>query len=142
MEKEKGLTLIEAVIALAIISIVSISSVSLAVYAINSIATIRVKSYFARETTSIANLYMAYDADTYESALNELTKYSIDDENHIYDNVTLKYDANGKYISTDEYTYKIELTYDKDEEKCILKMGGYRRNDASPIYSRSVIKYA
>lgn len=140
-KKEKGLTLIEAVVALAIITLVSISSASIAVFAVNSIATLRVKSYFSRETTSIANLFMVYDSNTYESALHDLTGYSFS-EPDTYENITLKYDSDGKFISSEEYTYKITLSYDKVDENYRLIMGGYRKNDTSPIFDRSVIKYA
>lgn len=108
-KKEKGLTLIETVIALGVISIVSISAFSIAVFSTNQISTSRIKNFFNIETKNFADLYLAYDKDTFLTELNELTGSNFTDytDGKIYYNLSLEY-----IPSNSTYAYYVDFKYD------------------------------
>lgn len=109
-KKEKGLTLIETVIALGVISIVSVSAFSIAVFSTNQISTSRIKNFFNNETKNFADLYLAYDKETFLSSINDLTGYNFTD----YENGKIYYNLSLEYIpeNNSSFAYYVDLSFD------------------------------
>lgn len=130
-KKEKGLTLIETVIALSIITIVSLAVVSIIVYSSNALNDSRVKSFFSRETDSIASFYLSYNSPTYLDAVESLTGNTITGANtdKVY------YKADYTYSNSSDYNYYISFNYDGDT----LTLTSYEAN-SKVILRRSVTK--
>ena len=76
-KKEKGLTLIETVISLAVIVIVSITAVSVSVYTNNIQKSVEVERYFTVLVDQSLSLYEEYSDSAFETAFNKLTKQTI-----------------------------------------------------------------
>lgn len=131
-KKEKGITLIEILVALSIIILVSVAAVSIATYSATMFNTINVKRFFQREIDNIAELYLSYEEADFSTAFNRLTGKTISN----YNNSTSTYYVNSsfQYVeSVDEYAYKINLTF----SGATLDIASVK-SDNSPIRSRSV----
>ena len=76
-KKEKGLTLIETVISLAVIVIVSITAVSVSVYTNNIQKSVEIERYFTVLVDQSLSLYQEYSDSNFERAFNVLTKQTI-----------------------------------------------------------------
>ena len=131
-KKEKGITLIEIVVSLAIIVIISVAAVSIAAYSSTLFNSMNVKRFFQREIDNIAELYLSYDEEDFSSAFNKLTGKTISG----YTNSTYYVSHNFEYVeSTDNYFYKINLTFDEST----LNISSLKSDD-SAIRSRSVTR--
>ena len=131
-KKEKGITLIEILVALSIIILVSVAAVSIATYSATMFNTINVKRFFQREIDNIAELYLSYEGEDFSTAFYKLTGKTISN----YNNSTSTYYVNSsfQYVeSVDEYAYKINLTF----SGATLDIASVK-SDNSPIRSRSV----
>ena len=94
-KKEKGFTLVEMIVSLAIISIISVAAVSLAVYSVNSLSIARIKNFFSHETYNFASMYLTYSESDFISSVNQLTNNSCD--NYIYDG-SFEYSRSKSYL--------------------------------------------
>ena len=95
--RQKGLTLIEVVVALAIISIVSFAVVSIAVNSTSALSTARINNFFSRETDGTNNEKVYYNVDCQYSTSENYHYYV----NFSYDSSTLTliaYDVNNNSI--------------------------------------------
>ena len=129
-KKEKGITLIEILVALSIIILVSVAAVSIATYSATMFNTINVKRFFQREIDNIAELYLSYEEVDFSTAFNKLTGKTISG----YTDSTYFVNSNFQYVeSVDEYAYKINLTF----SGATLDIASVK-SDNSPIRSRSV----
>lgn len=131
-KKEKGITLIEIIVSLAIIVIISVAAVSIAAYSSTLFNSMNVKRFFQREIDNIAELYLSYEKEDFSSAFNKLTGKTISG----YTNSTYYVSPNFEYVeSTDNYSYKINLTF--DEPTLIISS---LKSDDSVIRTRSVTR--
>lgn len=129
-KKEKGITLIEILVALSIIILVSVAAVSIATYSATMFNTINVKRFFQREIDNIAELYLSYEEVDFSTAFNKLTGKTISG----YTDSTYFINSSFQYVeSVDEYAYKINLTF----SGATLDIASMK-SDNSPIRSRSV----
>ena len=76
-KKEKGLTLIETVVSLAVIIIVSVTAVSVSVYSNNIQKSVEIERYFTVLVDNSLSLYQGYKDSAFETAFNDLTGQSI-----------------------------------------------------------------
>lgn len=131
-QKEKGLTVLETVIALSVIVIVSIAAVSIAISTSNSFNTISVKRFFQREIDNISEIYLTYDETNFSKGFKDLTGKEISG----HTDSTYYLDATFNYVNDDEnYTYKLVLDFDTSS----LEVKATKADD-SVIRSRSVSK--
>ena len=129
-KKEKGLTLAEIVIALAVIVIVSLATVSVSVYSANAFQSIEIKSFFSREIDTISTLYLNYDETGFSNAFNFYTGQSL---SGYVD--TLYYISSGfEYVDSSDYSYTLSLDFSIDE----LHITSWK--NYSIIYERTVTK--
>lgn len=133
-KKEKGLTLVETVISLAIISIISIAVVSISVYSANAINRNRVKSFFVNESSIIAKYYLSYSESDFYAVVNNLTGLEEDDEYH---NFTIYYSSKQEYATSSDYYYHMDAIFSDNNNK--LTLMSYNSSNAL-IYERSVIR--
>lgn len=133
-KKERGFTLVEIVITIAVISIVSIATVSLAVYSTNSLVRSRERSFFSRETYNYSQLYLSYNERDFYNAVNVTTGSS---ESNTYHNFMIGYDHEYKYVALADKSYYVSFEFSNENKT--LTMNAYNSKDVS-IYSRSVSK--
>ena len=130
-KKEKGLTLIETVIALAIIITVSVAVVSITIYSTNALITTNVKAFFSNEVNNIASLYLSYDDTDYIQAVNVTTGATISKTN---DDI-IYYNSTYAFSDDTDYNYYISFNYDEDT----LTLTAYQ-NSGDLIITRSVTR--
>ena len=130
-KKEKGLTLIETVIALSITTIISVAVVSLSIYASNALYLQRAKDFFIRETSNIASIYVNYDEESYKVAIKDLLNKDVDG----YENMTIYYNESFDYATESDYAYYLNVNYSTES----LDLISYNAKN-SAIYSRSVAR--
>ena len=130
-KKEKGISLVELVISLAIIVIISIAGVSIAVYSSNSFKNNELKRHFVSELTSLSILYI--NSVNYVSAVNSFYGDSVLSDGIDTD---VYFDANYKVIhSTSEFAYRLYFDFETDK----LTLSSYTQSDKL-IYSKEVSK--
>jgi len=128
-KKEKGLTLVETVIALGIIIIVSTSVVSIMIFSTNSLSKNRITNFFSHETNSFATFYLSYNDSDYYKAVKAMTNTDIDGTN----NEKVYYAADYSYSDDSDYSYYVNFAYDGDT----LTLTSYDKNDEN-VFTRSV----
>ena len=116
--KEKGLTLVETIIALAIITTVSLATVSIVVYSSNALRNTAVKAFFNHETDTLSNIYLSYhdDADSYGKAMKQYSGAEVT----LGEDRSLYYD--GKFNHTAVETSMYALLLDFDADRLLLKV--------------------
>lgn len=129
--RQKGLTLIEVVVALAIISIVSFAVVSIAVNSTSALSTARINNFFSRETDGFASFYLTYNDEGFHDAIEEVTGTVIDGTN----NEKVYYNVDCQYSTSENYHYYVNFSYDSST----LTLIAYDVNNNS-IFSRSVTR--
>lgn len=132
-KKEKGLTLLETIIALSIIVIVSISVVSMTIYSSNALSTTREKSFFYGEIDNYVTLFLSYNEIDYASAFNKLNGSEISG----YEDVAIYYNSNYEYTTLEKSSYHTNFVF--SDENNTLTMTVYDFNNNS-LYLRSVSK--
>ena len=132
-KKEKGLTLVETVIALAIVAIVSTAAISMTIYSTNALTKSREKSFCSGETDNYATLFLSYGEDDYVEAFNALTGGSISG----YENAILYYDVDYKFTTSDKAHFYTTFTY--SNENNTLDINFYDSGD-NVLYTRSISK--
>lgn len=131
-KKEKGLTLVETVVALAIIVIISVSAVSMALYSANALTNVRLKSFFSIEADNYTTLFLSYNEDKFTDAVNELTGISMER----YEQTDIYYDANYQYVESDPYYY-VRLSFEDSNNTMNINIYSH---DSSLLFTRSVSK--
>lgn len=76
-KKEKGVTLIETVVSLAVIVVVSVIAVSISVYTSNIQKSVEIERYFTVLIENSLSLYQGYENEAFETAFNDLTGQTI-----------------------------------------------------------------
>lgn len=130
-KKERGLTLVETIIALAIIVIVSVAVVSITVYSTNALKTMNIKAFFSHEIDNMATLFLSYDDSEYITGVNKVTGATIAKNN----NDIIYYNASYEYSDNTDYSYYIGFNYDSST----LTLTAYQK-DGETIFSRSVTR--
>lgn len=133
-KKEKGITLVETIVSLSIISIISLATVTLAIYSTNSLRLSRERNFFIRETYNFANLYLSYDEEKFIDAINWTTNLS---EAKTYHNFSVYYDVNHLYTDETHEAFYVSLEF-TDENKT-LNLSAYSI-EGKILHTRSVSK--
>lgn len=132
--KEKGITLVEAVISLSIITIISAAVVTLTVTSASSVKNTRDKNFFMNETANFASFYLTYDEENFVNAINETTNV---EESTNYHNFTIYYSSNKDYSNQSDKSFYINLVFSNSNNT--LTLSCYDYND-SLLYERRVSK--
>ena len=108
--KKKGLTLVETIVALGIISAVSVATVSIVFYSANALRNTAVKSFFTHEVSAYSEIYISYhdDASAYQKAMLQYSGKTVT----LGEDYTFYYD--GKFNPTDVtgHAYAVLLDFD------------------------------
>lgn len=112
-KKQRAVTLVETVVAMALIVIVSASVFITCSYSIKNQNNNRIKHFFINETENVA---MCYYSDNFNDALlflvsNDDSLIYRDNENECYN---LYYDNNLSYTNEDNATYKITIDLESE----------------------------
>lgn len=136
-EKEKGLTIIEVVIALSVVFVIAFASVSVVLFSMNMKNQTGEVHFFILETEQIAKLYL--NGGDFEDSMN----YYIGDNYFTDDALT----SGGTIYYSGKYEYVIHVDEQEDYKfKVVLEIvGAELKIDASTygnknIYSRSVTR--
>ena len=136
-KKEKGITLVETIIAIGVIVIVSLATVSIAVYSSTILSNTRVKEFFARETNTLADFYLTYDTEEkFATAVRAYTGRT-EEEFTGYTNSTFYYD--GAFRISAEENKSFYLVLDFETNPGTLSMNAFKAN-GSKILSKEVAK--
>ena len=132
--KKEGVTLVEAVIAIAVVVTVSVSAATLATTASNSIHNTSVKRFFRNEIDTISGLYLTYDLDDFSKSIKDFCGI---DESFAAGNTYHFYYGTGysRGAPADKYEYKLDLEFAASK---LTLTSTYQNGDA--IYSREVSK--
>ena len=132
-KKEKGLTLTETVVSLAIIVIVAVAATSIAVFSSNSFKKSNLKQYFVQEIDSICNLYLSYESEDFSKAINNSLGITISG----FTDSIYYLNSNYEYLENENgHSYYLEFDFDTDIS---LTLSAYKKG-GSLITSRSVNK--
>ena len=132
-KKEKGITLVETIIAIGVIVIVSLATVSIAVYSSTVLSNTRVKEFFARETNTLADFYLTYNEENFPKAVSAYTGRTITG----YTDTTFYYD--GAFRVSTEANKSFYLVLDFETSAETLSMNVFKAN-GSKILSKEVAK--
>ena len=112
-EKEKGLTVVDTVVSLTVITIISIAALSLAIFAANSRKKAGISRYFANLADESMKLYQAYSGSDFQDAFEILTGAEI-----VYNTDTTYYlNTSYDYVdSSAEYSYKVIYDFDSENK--------------------------
>ena len=136
-KKEKGITLVETIIAIGVIVIVSLATVSIAVYSSTILSNTRVKEFFARETNTLADFYLTYDTEEkFATAVRAYTGRT-EEEFTGYTNSTFYYD--GAFRISTEGNKSFYLVLDFETNPGTLSMNAFKAN-GSKVLSKEVAK--
>ena len=107
-EKQKGVTLVETVISMALIAIVTAAIFATSNFTISSQEKNKQKHFFENETE---NVLMCYYSNSFSSALKFLTgdnEILVDSESNDY---TLYYNENFEYVAEELAVYSLKIDY-------------------------------
>lgn len=129
--KEKGLTLVEVVIALGIVVMVSLATVSIVIYSSSSLQSSARKSFFQHEIDTFAHLYLSYDGENYQNAMRTYTGETVSaGTDH-----TFYYDAAYCYSEASAAAYYTVLDFEENN----LHLGAYKM-DGTTILKKDITK--
>ena len=140
-QKEKGITLLETIIALGIIVIVSLAAVTINVSASSAMNNNRIKSFFVREMNTIAKLYSTYWTETenahknFRDAIEDYTGRTLTVTDGQVDNAEFYYSNTFETSSSSEKSFYLVLDF--KTESNVLKMTSYRADD-SELFKKEV----
>ena len=137
-KKEKGITLVETIIAIGVIVIVSLATVSIAVYSSTILSNTRVKEFFARETNTLADFYLTYDTEAkFATAVNAYTGREFTG----YSDSTFYYDGAFRVSDEEKKSFYLVLDFETNAETGVvtLSMDAFKAN-GSKILSKEVAK--
>ena len=129
--KEKGLTLVEVVIALGIVVTVSLATVSIVVYSSSSLQSSARKSFFQHEIDTFADLYLSYDGENYQNAMRTYTGETVSTET----DHTFYYDAAYRYSEASTAAYYTVLDFEGNN----LHLSAYKI-DGTTILKKDITK--
>ena len=112
-KKEKGLTVIETVVSLTVITIISIGALTLAIFAANSRRRADVSRYFSNLADQSLKLYQTYEGSNFNQAFSLLTGEAITYENDVTYYLTNDY----TYTSDTDYSYVVSYDFEEDSLK-------------------------
>ncbi len=137
--KKEGVTLVETVIAIAIVVIVSVAASSVAVYSSNLIHNSSVKRYFQNEVNSVSKLYLEYSGSDFSRAMHDFCADFCEIDETFTDGTYTYHYNHGFDVVTGEaaYDYVLDLTF---SDSCNSLAIASRYSDGSAIYSRSLAK--
>ena len=132
--KEKGLTLIEVVIALSIIVTVSIAAMTIVVYSSSSLHSTAEKGFFQHEVDTLSDLYLSYTGTDYANAMKQYTgKTDVADG----DDYTLYYDTAFRIGDSASYSYLVTLDFQTEPTKLVVTAS---KKEGAAILSREVAR--
>ena len=139
-QKEKGLTIIEMIVSLAVLLIIAISTLSFSLFSISQKDDTRFKHFFMLECSQISNLILIYQGNEFNSALkfymnNTDDSFTFDDSSDA--TCDLYYGSDYSYSTDAEYRYKMNLTVSNNRKE--LNMNVYNNEDVLK-FSRSVTR--
>ena len=130
-KKEKGLTIVEIIVSLAVIVIVSLAVVSVALFSTKTQANTHVKQYFSRMVNDIAMMYESYEDEKFELAFNNYTgqtiEYGVD--------IVYYFNSSFQYQEESGSAYSLRCDFDVDTLKVTASY-----SDNTLIHERSVSK--
>ena len=129
--KKEGVTLVEALVAIAIVVIVSAAATSVAVYSSNAINNATVRRFFQNEIDTISGLYLTYEGADFPNAMNDfcgVSQESADGTYYYY--YTSAFTKEG---TEEAHVYKLELVFHLPK---LTLVSSY--SDGTAIYSREV----
>ena len=129
--KEKGLTLVETIISLAIITTITLATVSIIFYSTNALRNSSVKAFFTHEANACSEIYISYrgDAPAYKKAMLQYSGYTVNlGEDH-----TFYYDGKFAYTSVDAHAYSMLLDFDTDQLQITVS-----DNKGGTVFTREV----
>ena len=129
--KKEGVTLVEALVAIAIVVIVSAAATSVAVYSSNAINNATVRRFFQNEIDTISGLYLTYEGADFSNAMNDFCGVLQETTDGIY-----YYYYTGAFVNegTEEsHAYKLELVFHSPK---LTLVSSYK--DGTAIYTREV----
>lgn len=132
-KKEKGLSLIEVVISLAVIVIVSIAMVSIAIYSSNAQQKVNEGRFFRQHIDNSLHLYQQYSESDFNNAF------------YMVNNETIEYNVDKTFYFNDEYEFtssssaKYDVTYVFNSETNTLAISA-RYYGGDVIVERSTSK--
>ncbi|MCR5348746.1 MAG: prepilin-type N-terminal cleavage/methylation domain-containing protein [Bacilli bacterium] len=119
--KEKGLTLVEVVVSLAVVVIVSLAVVSIVVSSSSSLQSASLKGFFTHEVDTLGNLFLSYpDASDYHDAMLAYTGKNVTRGT----DYTLYYDASFHYAAEEGSFYYLTAEFDG----AVLRLASFRQN--------------
>ena len=127
--KEKGLTLVETVIALGIVVTVSLATVSIVIYSSTSLQSTARKGFFQHEIDTFASIYLSYEGEDYKSAMHQYTGVDVT----VGTDHTFYYNASYHYVAEEASEYYTVLDFDGSA----LNLGAYKK-DGTLLASREV----
>lgn len=131
--KEKGLTLLETVIALAVIVTVSLAAVSIAVYSSTSLSSSALKGFFQHEIDAFGDIYLSYpNGEDYSKAMLDYSGEAIT----LGEDKVFYYDASYKKNNEDVHLYLISFDFDGVDSLSLVAS----KKDGSIIVSRSLAR--
>ena len=130
-KKEKGLTVVEIMVSLAIIVIVSLAVLSIALFSTRTQSNTSVKQRFSRMVNDVAMMYQSYENDDFELAFNKYTGQTIE-----YGVDTIYY-FDSSFNFSEETGSRYYLNCDFDTNTLIVS-ACYKDNTV--IHERSVAK--
>lgn len=131
--KKEGVTLIETLVAIAIVVIVSAAAASVAVYSSNAIKNATVRRFFQNEVDTIAGIYLTYEGAEFSRAMNDFCGVLQDSADGTY---FYYYTVGFTREATEEtHAYKLQLTLNASK---LTLASTYK--DGSAIYNREVAR--
>lgn len=129
--KEKGLTLVETIIALGIITTITLATVSIAFFSANAIRNTSVKAFFTHETNAYSEIYISYreDASAYQKAMLQYSGQTVT----LGVDHTFYYDGKFNYSSVEEHAYSLLLDFDTDQLAITVS-----NNKGGTVFTREV----
>ena len=106
-KKEKGLTLAEMVVSLAIIVIISVAAISVAVYSTNQQKRIAMTRYFTVLVDNSLRLYESYSGSDFNTAFKAYTGQDID----YGTNKTFYFSLDYKYVDEPNSVYNVRYSF-------------------------------
>jgi len=130
-KKEKGLTLVEMVVSLAIIVIVSVAAISIAVYSSNTQKRVAISRYFTVLIDNSLRLYETYSDTDFEDAFEALTGQAI----YYNTNRTYYLNLDYQYVEESNAVYNVRYVF-KSNGLVVTAM----YSDGDVIYEGSSLK--
>jgi len=130
-KKEKGLTVVETIVSLTVITIISIAAFSLSIYAFNTRKKIPINRYFSNLEEQSLKLYQSYEGTDFENAFNLLTGQSITYET----DKTFYINKNYEYVTEESASYVLRYDFEPNSLSICAET-----TDAELIAERSTSK--